>query len=130
MVLLKKEVTMNFSEAVRHAEKTITEKGFSILLTKSIDEILKKKLGLREYPRYTVILACAPELAKMALDVSKDVGSLFPCSFVIYEEDHRVFVSHLSIMKTAVEIGLVPADQMETVIQKTAEKIERVWKRL
>jgi len=121
---------MDFSEAVRYAEKIITEEGFSILLTKSIDEILKKKLGLREYPRYTIILACAPELAKMALDVSKDVGSLFPCSFVIHEEKHKVFVSHLSIMKTAVEIGIAPADQMETVIQKTAEKIEKVWKRL
>ena len=33
---------MDFSEAVRYAEKIITEEGFSILLTKSIDEILKE----------------------------------------------------------------------------------------
>ena len=60
---------MDFDEAVEHVEKIIAEEGFSILLTKSIDEIMKKKLGLEDYPRYTIILACAPELSEMALDV-------------------------------------------------------------
>lgn len=125
--VLKKEVLADFDEAIERVEKIITEEGFSILLTKSIDEIMKKKLGLEDYPRYTIILACAPELAKMALDVSKDIGNLFPCSFVVYEDDKKVFVSHLSIMKTATEIGLAPANKMAPVIKKTGEKVRAAW---
>jgi uncharacterized protein (DUF302 family) len=127
--VLRKEVSMDFDEAVEHVEKIIAEEGFSILLTKSIDEIVKKKLGLEDYPRYTIILACAPELAKMALDVSKDVGNLFPCSFVVYEDDKKVVVSHLSIMKIAAETGLAPANQMAPVIKKTGEKVHAAWVR-
>jgi uncharacterized protein (DUF302 family) len=99
----------------------------SILLTKSIDAILRTKLGLSEYSRYTIILACAPHLAKMALDVSKDIGNLFPCSFVVYEEKGKVMVSHLSIMKVAVEAGLAPAHAMESVIKETTDAIHAVW---
>lgn len=125
--VLKKEVLMDFDETVEHVKKIIKEEGFSILLTKSIDEIVKKKLGIEDYPRYTIILACAPELAKMALDVSKDVGNLFPCSFVVHEDDDKVFVSHLSIMKIASEIGLAPANQMNPIIKKTGEKVHGAW---
>ncbi len=125
--VLKKEILADFDEAVERVEKIITEEGFSILLTKSIDEMMKKKLGLEDYPRYTIILACAPELAKMALDVSKDVGNLFPCSFVVYEDGKKVFISHVSIMKIAAETGLAPANEMVPVIKKTGEKVYAAW---
>lgn len=129
-VPLKKELYKEFSDAVQHTEKVVAEEGFSILMTKSIDEILKKKLGLHAYPRYSIILACIPTVARMALDISKDIGTLFPCSFAVYEDQNRVFVSHLSIMKTSVDIGLASQDQMAQVIQITSERIQSVWKRL
>jgi len=87
--VLIKEVAMDFDSAVEHVERVVREEGFSILLTRSIDSISKGKLGLEEYPRYTIILACAPELAKMALDVSKNVGNLFQWSFVVYEDENK-----------------------------------------
>jgi len=127
--VLRKELAMGFDEAVERVERIVKEEGFSVLLTKSIDEIMKKKLGLADYPRYTIILGCAPELAKMALDVSKDVGNLFPCSFAVYEDDGGVFVSHVSIMRAAVELGLAPADQMAPVIKRTGEKVHAAWDR-
>jgi len=127
--VLRRQLLIEFDEAVKHVERKISEEGFSILLTKSIDDMMKNKLGLADYPRYTIILACAPELAKMALDVSKDVGNLFPCSFVIYEDEGKVFVSHVSIMKIAAAVGLAPRDQMAPVIDKTGEKVHKAWNR-
>ncbi|MFB0551213.1 MAG: DUF302 domain-containing protein, partial [Nitrososphaeria archaeon] len=70
-----------------------------------------------------------PELAKMALDVSKDVGNLFPCSFVVYEDQGNVSVSHISIMKIAAAVGLAPRDRMAPVIDKTGEKVHKAWNR-
>jgi len=124
--ILKKELKMDFDQAVKRVEQIIIEEGFSHMLTKSIDEIFKKKLGI-DYDRYTIILACGPEFAKGALDVSKNVGLLFPCSFVVYEEEGRVYVSHASIMKVAPEAGLAPADKMKPVIEMTGKAVHAAW---
>jgi len=125
---LKKEMDMDFDKAVKKVEKIVQEEGFSHMLTKEIDKIFKKKLGI-DYSRYTIILACAPEFAKGALDVSKNVGLLFPCSFVVYEDEGKVFVSHVSIMKIAPEVGLAPAEEMQPVIEMTGEAVHKAWDR-
>ena len=127
--VLKKVASMDFDETVKHLENTISKAGFSVLLTKSIDGIFKKKLNLDKYPRYTIILVCAPELAKMALDVSKDVGTLFLCSFVVYEDNGKVVVSHVSIMKIAEKIALASEYQMKPIIEKTKEMVHEVWEK-
>lgn len=118
---------MDFNSAVAKVENIVKQEGFSVLLTKSIDEIFKMKLGVTDYPKYTTILACGPKLAKMALDASFNVGLLFPCSFVVYEENGKVFVSHISIMKIAKEIGLASPEAMEPVIKETGKMITKAW---
>ena len=127
--ILKKKLNMAFDDAVKHIESIMQEEGFTVLLTKSIDEIFEKRLGITNYPRYTMILGCGPELAKAALDVSFDVGLLYPCSFVVYEEAGDIFVSHSSIMKMAPELGFAPIEKMQPVIKMTGEAVHRAWSR-
>jgi uncharacterized protein (DUF302 family) len=125
---LKKESSRNFDETVAHVEKIIQEEGFSHMMTKDIDEIFKKKMGI-DYPRYTTILACGPEFAKGALDVSWKVGLLFPCSFVVFEEERKVMIAHTSIMKMAPEIGFASLEDMKPVIEMTGKAVHRAWDR-
>ncbi len=120
---------MDFDEAVQHVEEVIVQEGFVHMLTRAIDEVIKNKLGVAEYPRYTIILACGPELAKAALDVSKDVGLLFPCSFTVFEDQGKVWVAHVSIMKIASAIGLAPAEAMQPVIDMTSKMVQAAWPR-
>ncbi len=127
--ILKKELNMDFDEAVKYVEKIVIGEGFSHMLTKPIHGIFKQKLGI-DYPKYTIILACAPELAKGALDVSKNVGLLFPCSFVVYEDEGKVYVAHTSIMKVAVEVSLADKDGMAPVIKMTGKKVHAAWDKL
>ncbi|MHA1673511.1 MAG: DUF302 domain-containing protein [Promethearchaeota archaeon] len=126
---LKKQLEMDFDVAVERVSKVLSEEGFGILGIKAIDEVFKEKLQV-DYPKYTTIMACGAKFAKAALDVSKEAGLLFPCSFVVYEEEGKVFVSHISIMKIAPEIGLAPKDQMQSVIEMTGEAVHRAWDRL
>ena len=125
--VLRKQVPYSFEDAIVKVEEVCKAEGFGILLTKSVDEIFKEKLGIDDYPRFTFILACAPELAKAALDVSIDVGALFPCSFVVYEDEGKTFVMHASIMKAAAETGLAPKDAMAPVIEMTGKRVHKVW---
>lgn len=126
---LKKELNMDFEEAVKHVEKISQENGFGVLISKALHSIFKEKLGI-DYPKYTIVLVCNPKFAKAALDVSEDVGMLFPCSFVVYEKDGKVLVSHVSIMKIAPEVGLAPADGMKPVIEMTGKGVHAIWDKL
>ena len=127
--ILRKEVSYPFDETVDRVEKACTSEGFGVLLTKEVDTLFREKLGV-EYSRFTLILACAPELAKKALDISKDVGTIFPCSFVVYEDDNKVMVAHTSIMKIAAEVGLTPREAMVPVIEETGIRVRRVWDKI
>ena len=128
--VLKKELPMSFEEGLEHVKELVSEE-FSILMVKSLDEVIKNKLDLPDYPlKYTTILACGPDLAKMALDVSVDVGTLMPCSFTVYEKDGKVYVSHVSIMKIASELGIANEEKMKPVIEKTGSKVHKVWDKI
>lgn len=128
--VLKKELDLPFDQAVEKVKDKVEEK-FSVLMVKSLDDVIKGKLELDDYPlKYTTILACGPHLAKSALDVSEDMGTLMPCSFSVYEKDGRVFVSHVSIMKIGAELGIADADEMEPVIAETGRRVESVWSEL
>jgi uncharacterized protein (DUF302 family) len=128
--ILRKVVQLDFDDAVSRVQSLSEEEGFTTLLTKGMHEMFRKKLGIEDYPRRTFVLACAPELAKMAMDVSTDISLLMPCSFVISEEDGKVVVSHSSIMKMAVELGFAPEEKMRPVIEETGRRIHKVWDRI
>jgi uncharacterized protein (DUF302 family) len=125
--ILRKELEMDYDIAVKHIEKVVSDEGFSVLMVKAIDEVIKNKLGIEDYPKYTSIMACGADLAKMALDVSKDVGTLFPCSFVVYEEDNKVMVAHVSIMKMSTELGIVSQEKMAHLIEETSKRVQSAW---
>lgn len=128
--VLRKEVPYGFDEAVKRVEEACVSEEFGLQLTKGVHDIFKQKLGIDDYPRYTVILVCNPQLAKMALDASKDIGTIFPCSFVVYEEDGKVKVSHTSIMKIATETGLASKEVMAPIIEETGKRIKKVWDKI
>jgi uncharacterized protein (DUF302 family) len=128
--VLRKEVPYGFDEAVKKVEDACVSEGFGLQLTKGVHDIFKEKLGIDNYPKYTVILVCNPQLAKIALDISKDMGMVFPCSFAIYEDDGKVKVAHTSIMKIGVEIGLVSGEDMESLIEETGKRIRKVWDKI
>ncbi len=119
---------MGFDDAVKHVQEKFAEK-FSVMMVKAIDEVFKQKLGV-DYARYTIICGCGAKFAKAALDVSKDVGLLFPCSFVVYEDKGKIWVSHISIMKIAPAIGLATADAMAPVIKMTGEAVRDIWEKI
>ena len=127
---LGKNLEMDFESAVKHVENTVIRGNFNVMLVKSIDEIIETKLGLKNYPKYSIILACAPELAKSALDVSKLNGLLFQCSFVVYEERGKIMVGHISIMKISTMIGLTEPGEMSEVIENTRDAIDLIWEKI
>ncbi|MHA1137320.1 MAG: DUF302 domain-containing protein [Candidatus Thorarchaeota archaeon] len=128
--VLRKESSYSFDETVKRVEEACVSEGFGLLLTKGIHDILKQKRGIDDYPKLTAIMVCNPDLAKTALDISKDMGTIFPCSFTVYEEEGKVKVAHTSIMKLGVEVSLAPQEAMKELIEETGKRIKKVWEKI
>ncbi|MHA2311637.1 MAG: DUF302 domain-containing protein [Candidatus Thorarchaeota archaeon] len=127
--ILRKELDMSFDDAVKRVETLSEEGGFTVMLTKGMHDMFKKKLGIDDYPRRTFILACAPDLAKKAVDISPDMSLVMPCSFVVAEEDGKVVVTHSSVMKMGVELGFAPEEPMKPLVEETSKRVHKVWDR-
>jgi len=128
--VLRKESAYSFDETVKRVEDACVSEGFGLQLTKGIHDILKQKRGIEDYPKLTSIMVCNPDLAMTALDISKDIGTIFPCSFIAYEEDGKVKVAHISIMKAGVELGLAPQESMRDLIEVTSKRVKKVWDKI
>ncbi|MEN8221806.1 MAG: DUF302 domain-containing protein [Acidobacteriota bacterium] len=120
----------SFDETIELIEELLEAEGFALMGSKNIEEVIRTKLGVKDFSRYTIILACKPELAKAALEASLLSGLLFPCSFTVYEDEGEVKIGHVSIMKAIPEIGLAPFQNMKPVIEETGGYIRKIWEKL
>jgi uncharacterized protein (DUF302 family) len=129
--MLEKELNKSFETAVESVKDEFKKEGFGILGEIQVNKIFREKLGL-DYPSYTIIEMCNPKLAKMALDIDKRIGTLFPCTVVIHEEGKtgKVKVLHTSIMKAAVDLGIIKSEAMKDVIAETSRRVQAAWNRL
>lgn len=125
--VLKKKVSMTFAETVEHVKAKMEEEGFTILLVKSITESIRNKLGIADFEECTMILGCNPEIAYKVLMIDKAILSLFPCSFVVYEDNGDVIVSHVSIMKIAKVLEIVKDEGINEIIEMTSRATKAIW---
>jgi len=49
--VLREEISDGFDEAVQRIEQICNDEGFTVMLTKSVDETFAKKLGAKNYTR-------------------------------------------------------------------------------
>ena len=81
-----------------------------------------KKLDV-EYDNYLILGACNPPFALKALQAEKDIGLLFPCNVVVYEENGKTFVS--AILPT-VAMGMVENPSLADIAKTVEEKLKKV----
>ena len=123
----ERSVTLNMGhdEAVEHVRQTFEEAGFGIPVEFSPSELLREKIDADRDPYY-VLGACNPRMADKALDVTKNIGGLFPCNVIVWEEEPGFQqVYHVSIMKIARLSGMAPDnDEWEAIVGETSEMVE------
>ena len=129
----EKEATleMDHEAAVEHVRTVFTEAGFGVPVEFSPSELLNEKVAADRDPYY-VLGACNPAVADRALDETLKQGALFPCNFVIWQEEpglQRVY--HVSIMKIARLVGIAPDnDAWASIVEDTGEFVEAFFEEL
>jgi len=116
---------MDHDEAVEHVREAFVDAGFGVATEFSPSELLNEKVDADRDP-YHVLGACNPGVADDALDVTKDVGGLFPCNVVVWQDDPgRQVVYHVSIMKIARLVGIAPdSDDWQAIVDRTGEYVD------
>ena len=129
----EKEATleMDHEAAVEHVRETAEAAGFGVPVEFSPSALLNGKVAADRDPYY-VLGACNPAVADRALDETLKQGALFPCNFVIWQEEpglQRVY--HVSIMKIARLVGIAPDnDAWASIVEDTGEFVEAFFKEL
>ena len=122
---------MDHEAAVEHVRKVAEATGFGVPVEFSPSELLNEKVNADRDPYY-VLGACNPNMADRALDETLKQGALFPCNFVIWQEEPGVQrVYHVSIMKLARLAGIAPDnDAWEGIVADTGELVEEFFERV
>ncbi len=85
-----------FDDTIDALTDALSDEGFGILSDIDVQDAFRKKLDLDDYPRYRILGACNPPIAKSVLDEEMDAGVLLPCNVVVYETDDGVTVTALA----------------------------------
>ena len=122
---------MGHEAAVEHVRETAEAAGFGVPVEFSPSELLNEKVDADRDPYY-VLGACNPRMADRALDETLKQGALFPCNFVIWQEEPGVQrVYHVSIMKIGRFVGMAPDnDAWASIVEDTGELVEAFFEDL
>ncbi|MFC7044972.1 DUF302 domain-containing protein [Halobacteriaceae archaeon GCM10025711] len=124
-------LAMDHDDAVEHVREAFTDAGFGVAVEFSVSDLLNEKVDAGRDPYY-VLGACNPGMADRALDVTEDLGALFPCNVVVREVEPGVQeVYHVSIMRIARLVGIAPDDETwADIVAETGEMVDRAYANL
>jgi uncharacterized protein (DUF302 family) len=121
-----RKLNIPFENVVEKIRNSLKEEGFGILTEIDVKETLKKKLDV-DYPNYKILGACNPPLAKKALDIDKEVGTLLPCNVIVYEIDQGVQVS---IQRPTEMMEILNNEDLNEVAQEAESRLTKVIEKL
>jgi uncharacterized protein (DUF302 family) len=122
---------MDHEDAIEHVREAFTSAGFGVATEFSPSEMLAEKVDADHDPYY-VLGACHPKMADRALEETMQIGGLFPCNVVVWQEEPGVqTVYHVSIMKVGRLVGIAPDDDAWAgIVDSTGELVEEAWANL
>ncbi len=88
---LQRESPWDEATTLEKLTRALQARGFGILATLRVHEILKEKTGT-EIPPLVILDVCAPRYALRALTVHRGSALVLPCKIVLTQEPGRLMV--------------------------------------
>lgn len=117
------DVPLAFEEADSRVRELLKAEGFGVLTEIDVRATLREKLDV-DFPRYTILGACNPQLAHRALLAEPTVGLLLPCNVVITERENNG--SRVSFMDPVAVLDLIDNPELERIASDAGDRLHRV----
>ena len=116
---------LEFAEALERARAELKEEGFGVLCEIDVQATMREKLGVEGEP-YTILGACNPPLAHLALEAEPEIGVLLPCNVVVYERDGE---THIAAVDPERMLSIVDNDRLGPIAQEVRSRLGLVVER-
>ena len=117
-----KVIPLAFGAALERVTEQLKQEGFGVLAEIDIRRAMKEKLNV-EYPRYTILGACNPQLAHRALQAEPRLGLLLPCNVTVREVGGG---SEVAVVDAEAMLSVVGSGELRPVAREAAERLQRV----
>ncbi len=123
---MKKTLNIPFEEALVRVQNALREQGFGVLTEVDVKATFKAKLNA-DYPKYRILGACNPSLAKKALDTDKTAGTILPCNVAVFETDKG---TEICIQEPTEMIKLLNNQNLRDVAKEAESRLQKVMENL
>ena len=120
----EQQIDGEFDDIVARKTDALGAEGFGLLCEIDVQEKLEEKLGVEEFPRYCILGACNPALAKEGLDAESNLGTLLPCNVVVYETSEEEIV--VSVVDPGTMLSVVDNPDLDSIADDVRERFDRV----
>ncbi len=127
MYEINTELNVPYAEAMARVVDAITAEKLGIVSEVHVHGIMKKKMD-KDIPPYSILGACAPDLAMQAIEAEPNVGALLPCNVVVRESGEGK--TTVSFLKPESILGLAKNSALDAVEKEAAQRIQKVFDRL
>lgn len=120
-------IQASFPEAVEKVHTALMEEQLSVVSDVNVQAIFKAKMDKEILP-YRIFGACNAKLAADMMAADPNIGTLLPCTFIMYETAPGQVV--VSFMDPVTVLGLANNAVADQVGQLAKEKLQRVIAKL
>ncbi len=113
----------NFDDIVNNTTELLQKEGFGVLTQIDIQQTLKKKLDVN-FQKYTILGACNPQFAHMALKLEDKVGTMLPCNVIVQEIEPNTI--EVAAVNPIASMQAVKNSKMEAIANEVGEKLKKV----
>ncbi|MFQ5529384.1 MAG: DUF302 domain-containing protein [Gemmatimonadota bacterium] len=127
MTDLSYDVRLNCAhrDAIDRVTEALMAEGFGVLSRIDIDEKFREKLGV-DFRPYTILGACNPALANVALGVAPEIGLLLPCNVTVEQEDDGTLVRIINARSMMEMAGYGEDERIASVGREADDRLARV----
>ncbi|MHC4557748.1 MAG: DUF302 domain-containing protein [Planctomycetota bacterium] len=118
-------IDASHSEAIARVTEVLKTEGFGVLTRIDVDQAFRDKIGV-EFRPYTILGACNPKLAHVALSSKPEIGLMLPCNVTVEAVDDGCLVRIVNPI-AMMQMDDVGSDEaIANVASDATERLKRV----